>query len=155
MKQNHNADGQATRSFYEERNYAGSRPTIKGYEGIFGGNLNQGLVDRMLPAVDATLENGKHRVGIRQAAELAMTELYAAEAKHQHRLSPDMLRAIAILGEEYGELVKEVVDYTRANGELNTPENHLAILAEACQLAAITLAFIENLQEGRFTCQQK
>lgn len=58
----------------------------------------------------------------------------------------DPLHAVSVLGEEYGELVKEIVQYTY-EPEKSSKES---IKTEAIQTAAMAIRFILSLEEFEY-----
>ena len=77
-------------------------------------------------------------------------ELVRARRKHPH-WPADPLHALAILGEEYGELTQAVLQHTYEPEESDLQH----VREEAVQTAAMALRFLESLDEYAFQpCKQ-
>jgi hypothetical protein len=64
----------------------------------------------------------------------------------------DPLHALAVIGEEFGELTREVLQFTY---EKNKPSNRDTVRAEAVQLAAMTIRFLSSLEEYDYSPGQQ
>lgn len=77
--------------------------------------------------------------------DIVQTELAAAKAKFP-TWPIDPMHALAILGEEYGELTKAVVEATYEPWKADLAD----VRREAIQTAAMALRFVENLDAYQF-----
>lgn len=77
--------------------------------------------------------------------DIVQAELAAAKAKFP-TWPVDPFHALAILGEEFGELTKAVVETTYEPGKSDLAD----VRKEAIQTAAMALRFVENLDAYRF-----
>lgn len=98
-----------------------------------------------LPGVRIELEKSQHDAFIE-----ALGELIKAQRKFP-TWPVDPLHAVAVLGEEFGELTKAVLQHTYEPDKASLDD----VRGEAVQVAAMALRFLANLDHYQFApCQQ-